>query len=97
MGEPSVSKTYDAVLVSETALDRAKSRLAAVCDIAEPLLGVGPGMCWVSRLTGPRAGYFCRAEPHDTLCFPANGPRDGEPRYDWADVAPGVQGGTRRD
>jgi hypothetical protein len=52
----------------------------------------------VSRIYVRHQGseHFISGDPSDTLYFPSQGLRSGEPRYDWADRGDGVLYGQLR-
>jgi hypothetical protein len=86
----------DALFLPESAKSggRIFDRVAAVCRIAEPLLGV-------DRSAGERA--YIRKQPHgrlfitrdpaDTILFPTGHARSGTPRYRWERLADGAERG----
>jgi len=73
------------------------ARVSSIADIAEPLLGI-------DRLAGqlahirqmPHGWLFVTRDPTDTLNFPIDHPRSGQPRYDWHDGPDGIRRGYLR-
>jgi hypothetical protein len=63
---------------------RMVDRVASIADIAEPLLNVdrASGERAYIRLQG-NGKLFISKSIFDTLFFPKNHPRDGQPRYRW--------------
>jgi hypothetical protein len=74
--------------------NRLADRVDSLCAFAEPLLGV-------DRRAGGRA--WCRQQPHgrifvtrdsdDTMFFPRDHARSGQPRYRWELMGDGVEFG----
>lgn len=84
----------DALKIPEARKRGAKmiARVASIADIAEPLLGVdrsrGERAC--IRLQG-KDKLFVTTSPTDTIYFPKDHPRDGQPRYRWDKRADGIE------
>jgi hypothetical protein len=59
-------------------------RVASIADIAEPILGVdrARGERAYIRLQG-NGKLFISMSTYDTINFPKNHERDGQPRYRW--------------
>jgi len=84
----------DAVFIPETvkAGGRIFDRITAVSLIAEPLLQV-------NRATGekayirkqPHGRLFITRDPADSIFFPTDHPRSGQPRYRWERQADGTE------
>lgn len=76
----------------------ATAAVRVVSAIAEPLLGVdrGAGERVYVRVTGAHE-FFVSKDPRDTILFPADGPRRGEPRYEWTGKPDGIQMGYLLD
>ena len=68
------------------------ARLSKLQADLAPILGV-------PRLFVRHQGseHFITGDPSDTLLFPSQGPRSGEPRYEWNDRGDGVLYGELRD
>jgi len=65
---------------------RMVDRVASICDIAEPLLGVdrtNGGHAWIRQQ--PHGRLFVTRDPLDTINFPNDHPQSGQSRYDWVD------------
>ena len=57
---------------------RLADRVASIADIAEPLLG---GRAWIRKQ--PHDRLFISLWPEDTILFPTDHDRSGQPRYRW--------------
>jgi len=57
---------------------RMVDRVASIADIAEPLLG---GRAWIREQ--PHGRLFISPDFADTILFPMDHPRSGQPRYRW--------------
>jgi hypothetical protein len=86
----------DALIVPEERKSGSRQidRINSILDLAEPILEV-------DRTRGDR-GYirrqpggtlFITRNPADTLLYPIGHPREGQPRYRWADAGDGIQRG----
>ncbi len=79
-------KSPDALMLPETIKSgsRMSDRVASIADIAEPLLGVdrAKGEGAYIRLQG-NGKLFISRSIFDTINFPRDHPRDGQPRYRW--------------
>jgi hypothetical protein len=72
-------------------------RVASIADIAEPLLGAdsakgGAGGRAYIRQQG-NDWLFITLDPYDTINFPRDHPRAGQPRYAWINQADGSRFG----
>jgi hypothetical protein len=73
---------------------RLADRVASIADIAEPILEA-------DQAAGQRAyirqqgndWLFISLSPHDTINFPNDHPRSGQPRYAWINQADGSRFG----
>jgi hypothetical protein len=82
-----MATTPDALMLPENRKRGARmvDRVASIADIAEPVLAV-------DRVRGERAyirlqgngKLFVSKSVHDTILFPKDHPRGGQPRYHWA-------------
>jgi hypothetical protein len=70
---------------------RLADRVASIADIAEPLLGVGRGQAYIRQQGND--WLFITASPHDTINFPREHPRSGQPRYCWVNQPDGSRFG----
>jgi hypothetical protein len=73
---------------------RMVDRVASICDIAEPLLGVDRSAdqhAWIRQQ--PHGRLFVTRDPLDSINFPNDHPRSGEPRYEWVDGPDGIRRG----
>lgn len=68
-------------------------RVASIDRIADPLLGVDRDAGEVGWIrTEPIAGHlFVTKSNDDTLYFPLNSPRRGQPRYNWVTRGDGIR------
>ena len=67
-------------------------RVAAVCRVAEPLLGVdyaGGERAYIRKQ--PHGRLFITRDPADTIFFPTGHARSGAPRYRWERTADGAE------
>src|SRR5262249_28937193 len=88
--------TPDALFISASRKrgPRLADRVASIADIAELLLGA-------DRAAGGRAyirqqgndWLFVTLSPHDTINFPNDHPRSGQPRYTWVNQPDGSRFG----
>jgi hypothetical protein len=63
---------------------RMVDRVASIADIAEPLLGIDRNRGERAHIRlQPNAKLFITANVHDTIFFPRDDRRDGQPRYRW--------------
>jgi hypothetical protein len=80
------TKRPDALMLSESRKSGARllDRVASIVDIAEPLLGVDRacGERAYIRLQG-NGRLFITRSTLDTINFPKDHARDGQPRYRW--------------
>jgi hypothetical protein len=84
----------DALFLPETAKagGRIFDRVAAVCRIAEPLLGVDFARgerAYIRKQ--PHGRLFITRDPTDTIFFPTGHARSGTPRYRWKRRADGTE------
>jgi hypothetical protein len=73
---------------------RLHDRVASIAAIAEPLLGVDRAAgerAWVRQQ--PHGRLFVTRDPADTIFFPRDHDRQGQPRYRWETQADGSQWG----
>lgn len=73
---------------------RLHDRVDSICTAAEPLLGVdrrSGGRAWVRQQ--PHGKLFVTRDLADTIYFPRDHPRSGQPRYQWEPQADGVEFG----
>jgi hypothetical protein len=71
---------------------RMVERVASICEIAEPLLGVDRAAgqhAWIRQQ--PHGRLFVTRDDRDTINYPIEHPRSGQPRYDWVDGADGIR------
>jgi hypothetical protein len=63
--------------------ERIFDRVAAVCAVAEPLLECDypRERAYVRKM--PHGRLFVTRDPADTILYPTNHPRSGQPRYRW--------------
>jgi len=67
---------------------RLPDRVASIADIAEPILG---GRAWIRKQ--PHDRLFITRAIEDTILFPTDHPRSGQPRYRWVRQADGAEWG----
>jgi hypothetical protein len=70
------------------------ARVDSVCDVAEPLLEVDRAAgerAWIR--TQPHGRLFITRDPADTILYPTNHPKSGQPRYRWENREGGVEVG----
>lgn len=77
----------DALILSTAAKQGARmvDRVARICEIAEPILGVDRAAgqhAWIRR-TMQTGVLFITRDPADTMLFPRDHPRSGQDRYRW--------------
>ena len=73
---------------------RMVARVASICEIAEPLLGVDHAAgqhAWIRQQ--PHGRLFITRDPLDSINFPNDHPRSGQPRYDWIEGPDGIRRG----
>jgi hypothetical protein len=73
---------------------RMSERVRSICGIAEPLLGVDRGAgerAWIRQQ--PHGCLFITRDNTDTMLFPLDHPRAGQPRYRWVRQPDGVEVG----
>ncbi len=85
----------DALFLPETVKrgDRIFERVAAVCRIAEPLLECDypREKAYIRKM--PHGRLFITRDPADTINYPIDHPKSGQPRYRWEKRDGGVQVG----
>jgi hypothetical protein len=70
---------------------RMGDRVGSIADIAEPLLEVARGQAFIR--TQPGGWLFVTSDPNDTIFFPTDHVRSGQPRYAWIDQPDGTRFG----
>lgn len=73
---------------------RLGERVASICDIAEPILGIDRDLgqhAWV-RIQ-PHERLFITRDPEDSINFPNEHPLSGQPRYNWVEGVDGIRRG----
>jgi hypothetical protein len=73
---------------------RMVDRVASICDIAEPLLDVDRDAgqhVWIRQQ--PHGRLFVTRDPLDTINFPIDHQRAGQPRYTWEAQVDDIQFG----
>jgi hypothetical protein len=84
--------------VSAAMAGRIFERVAAVCQIAEPLLQVNYAAgerAYIRKQPGGR--LFITRDPTDTILYPTGHPRSGSPRYRWERQTDGTELGWLND
>jgi hypothetical protein len=94
---PTESTRPDALMMniqSQIKGSRSADRAASVCDIAEPLLGVDKANgehAWIRQQ--PHGVLFVTRDIYDTINFPQDHPKSGQPRYQWEPESNGIRRG----
>ncbi len=73
---------------------RLVDRVASITDIAEPLLGIDRSTgerAWIRQQ--PHGRLFITRDPTDTIFFPRDHERSGQPRYRWEKQPDGSEWG----
>jgi hypothetical protein len=85
----------DALFLPETVKrgERIFERVSAVCRIAEPLLECDypREKAYIRKM--PHGRLFITRDPADTILYPINHPKSGQPRYRWEKRDGGMQVG----
>jgi len=73
---------------------RLVDRVGSIADIAEPLLGADRSAGVIARIRNlPNDWLFVTLDPDDTINFPNDHPRSGQPRYAWINQPDGSRFG----
>lgn len=91
---PDLIAVPDAVIIPESSKRGAHQiqRINTVLAIVEPILGVDRSRGqrgWIRRQPG--GVLFVSKDPEDTIFYPLNHPREGQPRYRWEDMGHGLK------
>ena len=93
---PRTKDQVDALFLPESA-KRGRTqhaRIASICDIAEPLLGVDRTQGQRAYIRRQPGGWlFITRDPADTIEHSLTSPLRGRPRYAWVDGADGIRRG----
>jgi hypothetical protein len=84
----------DALYLTESLKNGARifGRVTSICKIAEPMLEVnyaGGERAYIRKM--PHGRLFITRDPTDTVLFPTDHPRSGQPRYRWERQADGME------